>query len=271
MRFACTGWAAAGLLGVLVAAAACSGSGEAAAGRQCSGPFEEDTSARARYDYAPDRTSLHGHPLETQLLALDVVARPGRESELQRLLKRQSELKRILFTMRSLERARVAGWAIDWTVDDEAQPAANRLGWIGWIWLTGDEPPCSQSARIADSHPDLEIRTGAAHTHQELLDAAEPLATQTEIEQQAGIACTGREPTVDMHANRLNIVVYVYFFYYEEIKGLTPSQKYCEQESLRWSGQTTAEIERDIEDSLRAHISVPFAITIGADDMLDAG
>ena len=179
-------------------------------------------------------------------------------STAERLLDRKLELDRILYSIRSLERSRVAGWSVD--IDDRADQ-------VGWIWLTGDEPPCSESARIADSHPDLEIRTGAAHTHQELLDAAEPLATQTEIAQQAGIACTGREPTVDMHANRLNIVVYVYFFYYEEIKGLTPSQKYCEQESLRWSGQTAAEIERDIEDSLRAHISVPFTVTLGVDDM----
>ena len=185
---------------------------------------------------------------------------------MERLLEREPELDRILYSIRSLERSRVAGWSVD--LDERADQ-------VGWVWLTGDDPPCSQSERIADSHPDVEIRTGAAYTHQELTEAAKQINVTAEMAQDADIACAITEPSVDMHANRLNIVVYFYskIFYHLDLWVLNPSQEYCEEERLRRSGQTAAEIEREIEDSLRAHISisVPFTITLGSSLQLDAG
>ena len=256
MSFRMMGQTAGVLLALLTGLAGCRGDaglGDAGLGSECSGPLKEAARPPVPYDFSSTSEgraaigSLRSHYLSRYNLHLPA-------STVERLLEREPELDRILYSIRSLERSRVAGWSVD--LDERADQ-------MGWVWLTGDEPPCSKSERIADSHPDVEIRTGAAYTHQELLDAAEPLATQAEIAQQAGIACTGREPTVDMHANRLNIVVYLPRRPREPEQGSLNWPEDCEQESLRRSGQTAAEIEREIEDSLRAHISVPFTVTLG--------
>ena len=255
MSFRKMGRVAGVLLALLTGLAGCRG--DAGLGSECSGPFKEAPWGPAAHEHRlwdpasrEHRLLGYGSARVAQFMSEHTVT----ASTAERLLDRKPELERILYSIRSLERSRVAGWSVD--IDDRADQ-------VGWIWLTGDDPPCSESARIADSHPDLEIRTGATYTHQELLDAAEPLATQTEIEQQAGIACTGREHSVDMHANRLNIVVKRPHRPRKPIQGSLNWPEDCEQENLRRSGQTAAEIEREIEDSLRAHISVPFTVTLG--------
>jgi len=88
------------------------------------------------------------------------------------LLEREVELEGILFSIRSLERSRVAGWGVDVNCVDKPAGKEVRQEQTGWVWLVGDEPPCEDSVRMAEGHPDVEIRTGAAHTHEELLEIA---------------------------------------------------------------------------------------------------
>ena len=77
--------------------------------------------------------------------------------EAQRRLDRIQPLQDILAEIRSLEEARLAGWGID-----------HAGVFTGWVWLTGDQPPSTAAASIAEAHSDVEIRTGAAHTYNEL-------------------------------------------------------------------------------------------------------
>ena len=80
--------------------------------------------------------------------------------EAQRRLDRIQPLQEILASIRDLEGARLAGWGID-----------HQGAFTGWVWLTGDQPPSTEAARIADTHSDVQIRTGADHSLAELLAA----------------------------------------------------------------------------------------------------
>ena len=74
-----------------------------------------------------------------------------------RRLDRVDELQEIIASIRELEVARLAGWGID------------HDGVFGaWVSLVGDELPRPAVARIAGNHADLEIRTGAVHSYEEL-------------------------------------------------------------------------------------------------------
>ncbi len=74
-----------------------------------------------------------------------------------RRLDRVDELQEIIASIRELEVARLAGWGID-----------HDGGFGAWVWLVGDELPSPAVARIASGHADLEIRTGAVHSYEEL-------------------------------------------------------------------------------------------------------
>ena len=81
-------------------------------------------------------------------------------AEAQRRLDRIQPLQEILASIRDIEGVRLAGWGID-----------HQGTFTGWVWLTGQQPPSGAAAQIADSHTDVEIRTGAGHTLTELLAA----------------------------------------------------------------------------------------------------
>ncbi len=85
--------------------------------------------------------------------------------EAQRRLDRIQPIQQVLDQIRSLESTRVAGWGIDHTG-----------AFTGWVWLTGDQPADPDATDIAHAHPDVEIRTGAAHTYDELLTAQRAFA-----------------------------------------------------------------------------------------------
>ena len=87
--------------------------------------------------------------------------------EAQRRLDRIQPLQEILASIRTIESARLAGWGIDHTGT-----------FTGWVWLTGDQPPTAAASRIAGGHTDVQIRTGATHTHAELLAAQTGLFQQ---------------------------------------------------------------------------------------------
>ena len=89
-------------------------------------------------------------------------------TEAQRRLDRIQPLQDILAEIRSHETARLAGWGIDHTA-----------AFGGWVWLTGDQPPTTDAAATADAHTDVQIRTGATHSHAELLAAQTGLFRNT--------------------------------------------------------------------------------------------
>ncbi len=74
-----------------------------------------------------------------------------------RRLDRIDALQEIIASVRELEVGRLAGWGID-----------HEGNFGAWVSLIGDEPPSPAAARIAGSHDDLEIRTGAVHSYEEL-------------------------------------------------------------------------------------------------------
>lgn len=85
-------------------------------------------------------------------------------AEAQRRLDRIQPLQEILASIRGLEAARLAGWGID-----------HGPSFGGWVWLTGDDPPSTAAAVVAAAHADVRIRTGANHSHAELLAAQQGL------------------------------------------------------------------------------------------------
>ncbi len=85
-------------------------------------------------------------------------------AEAQRRLDRIQPLQEILASIRGLEAARLAGWGID-----------HGPSFGGWVWLTGDDPPGAAAAAVAAAHADVRIRTGADHSHAELLAAQQGL------------------------------------------------------------------------------------------------
>ena len=75
------------------------------------------------------------------------------QTEASRRLERIGAIQEILASVRGLEAARTAGWGID-----------HRGSFVGWVLLTGDEPAGAEAAEMADTHNDVEIRTGAQHS-----------------------------------------------------------------------------------------------------------
>ena len=87
--------------------------------------------------------------------------------EARRRLDRIDVLQVPLALIRGLEAERLAGWGID-----------HRSGFTGWVLLTGDEPPGSDSIAVADAQSDVEIRFGAQYSYAELLDAQRKLSAE---------------------------------------------------------------------------------------------
>ena len=120
-------------------------------------------------------------------------------AEAQRRLDRIQPLQEILASIRDLEAARLAGWGID-----------HGPSFGGWVWLTGDDPPSAAAARVAAAHADVEIRTGADHSHAELLAAQQSLfrngATgRVNDGPAAGVARMVTYTGIDMAANAVRI------------------------------------------------------------------
>ena len=84
--------------------------------------------------------------------------------EAQRRLDRIQPIQEILASIRDLESSRLAGWGID-----------HSGTFKGWVWLTGNQPPSAGAASIANTHADVEIRTGATHSYAALLAAQDGL------------------------------------------------------------------------------------------------
>jgi hypothetical protein len=102
------------------------------------------------------------------------------QTEASRRLERIGAIQETLASIRGLEAARTAGWGID-----------HRGGFTGWVLLTGDDPAGAESAAVADTHSDVEIRTGAQHSYTELQAAQRNLSAQLFAAQSTGSGALG--------------------------------------------------------------------------------
>lgn len=82
------------------------------------------------------------------------------EAEAQRRLDRLDGIYDVIGSIRTMEAGRLAGWGID-----------HEGRFTGWVWLTGSGAPSAGATAAAAAHADVEIRLGAAHSLQDLLDA----------------------------------------------------------------------------------------------------
>ena len=175
--------------------------------------------------------------------------------EAQRRLDRIQPLQTILTSIRAVEATRVAGWGIDHTGT-----------FTGWVWLTGDQPPSAAAARIADTHSDTEIRTGATRS------LAELLAAQTGLFQQVGptghitggpesltqVKSIVSYTSVDMRANAVEI-------------GIDPGLAIAAPGDLTGPGSVAVTDETlqaritEVTQQLQNHINVAYFVADGRD------
>ncbi len=118
-------------------------------------------------------------------------------AEAGRRLNRIGLLQEVMGSIRVLEGSRIAGWGIDHGEDFGA-----------WVWLAGDEQPSVKASRVAAAHDDVEIRTGATHTYEELRaaqDRIDPALITDGPEVRSKIAAIVVYTGVDMAANSVKI------------------------------------------------------------------
>ena len=116
-----------------------------------------------------------------------------------RRLNRVASLQEAMGSIRALEGSRVAGWGVDHGEDFGA-----------WVWLAGDAVPGVEAARVAAAHDDVEIRTGANHTYEELLaaqDRIDPKLVEDDPEVSSKIAAMVVYTGIDMAANSVKIAI----------------------------------------------------------------
>ncbi len=116
-----------------------------------------------------------------------------------RRLSRIALLQEAMGSIRALEGSRVAGWGID-----------HGEGFGAWVWLAGDDEPSVEAARVAAAHDDVEIRTGATHTYEELLavqDRIDPTLITDDPETSSKIAAMVVYTGIDMAANSVKIAI----------------------------------------------------------------
>ncbi len=106
-------------------------------------------------------------------------------------------LQEAMGSIRALEGSRVAGWGIDHGEDFGA-----------WVWLAGDEDPGEEASRVAAAHDDVEIRTGATHTYEELQaaqDRIDPTLITDDPEVSSKIAAMVVYTGINMAANSVTV------------------------------------------------------------------
>ncbi len=116
-----------------------------------------------------------------------------------RRLSRIASLQEAMGSIRALEGSRVAGWGIN---------HGNDFG--AWVWLAGEEAPGVEAARVAAAHDDVEIRTGANHTYEELQaaqDQINPMQIKGDPEIRSKIAAMVVYTGIDMTANSVKIAI----------------------------------------------------------------
>ncbi len=117
--------------------------------------------------------------------------------EAERRLNRIASLQEAIGSIRALEGSRVAGWGI-----------GHGENFGAWVWLAGDEQPSDEAALVAAAHDDVEIRTGATHTYEELQaaqDRIDPALVVDDPEVSSNIAAMVVYTGIDMAANSVTV------------------------------------------------------------------
>ncbi|WP_419837281.1 trypsin-like serine protease [Candidatus Poriferisodalis sp.] len=117
-------------------------------------------------------------------------------AEAQRRLERIPRLQELMAALRTAEAPRLAGWGID-----------HQGPMTAWVWLTGGQPPSEAAAAIADAHTDLQIRTGAAHSHTALLAAQDRFGDGSGITTVGAVGNTGQAPSGSDWLDELSSIV----------------------------------------------------------------
>ena len=180
-------------------------------------------------------------------------------TEAQRRLDRIQPLQDILAEIRSHERARIAGWGIDHTAT-----------FTGWVWLTGNQAPSAEAARIADAHSDVQIRTGATHSRAELLAAQTGLFGSGATGQTTGgpesLAQVKRIVTytdIDMRANALEIGI-------DPALASTVPGGPMDPDPAAVTDETLQTKITEVTQELQEHIHVTYSVEDGREISLDA-
>ncbi len=117
-------------------------------------------------------------------------------TEAQRRLERIPKMQEVIASLRNAEASRLAGWGID-----------HHGPLTAWVWLTGDEPPSTASTAIADAHTDVQIRTGATHSHAELLAAQDRFGNGGDIKSVGAVGQTGESTSGSDWLDELSSIV----------------------------------------------------------------
>ena len=179
-------------------------------------------------------------------------------TEAQRRLDRIQPLQEILASIRDLESARLAGWGID-----------HGSSFGGWVWLTGDDPPDAAAAAVADAHADVRIRTGADHSHAELLAAHQRLFRNGAVGRvndgpASSVAAMVTFTGINMAANAVRV-------------GIDPALAASVPGGLTDTGPATVTDETfqtkaaEVTEQLRGHINVNYVVEDGRGLSIHAG
>ncbi len=178
------------------------------------------------------------------------VARPEARQRLARIPQLQALLDDIL----EIELDRLAGLGID---------HYDTFG--AWVWLTGSEPAGGRTLEIADGNPDLEVRTGAAHTYFELHDAVEEaddiLGVGPITHESGGLDWLVHFIDVNILTNSLEIGVDPGHETRTLRISVDPDRPKATNEEVRAAVAT-------IEEALEGRVSVPYTVTDGRTDAL---
>ncbi|MCY3893147.1 MAG: trypsin-like serine protease [Acidimicrobiaceae bacterium] len=153
-------------------------------------------------------SSTHGAEASSETAVPAIASYAGEysvsEAEAGRRLARLDAITDVLRSIREIESGRLAGWGID-----------HEGTFTGWVWLTGNDEPSSGASALADAHADVEIRRGAAHSLQQLLDVQGSFGNGSSVGAIGRVADTSDTTTdysdivtfteVDMTANALHI------------------------------------------------------------------
>ncbi len=170
-------------------------------------------------------------------------------TDAKRYLERIWPVKEILISIMELEASRVAGLGID-----------HGAGFTAWVWLTGDDPPGVEAARLADAHGDVQIRTGARYTYKQLRTAQTALDFDVIVElasnreEAARVADMVIYTDVDVRSNSVEVGI---------DSDLMSGQRIRRRASDPLTDEDLTVIADRFADTIKHHLSVDVQVTLG--------
>ncbi len=171
--------------------------------------------------------------------------------EAERRLDRVAPLQKLLASIREVEGLRLAGWGID---------HGDRF--VAWVWLSGDDPPSEEAARIAASHDDVEIRVGATHTYEELRVAQDKISNELvegafgSADPDPGVSTSVAFTGIDMEANSLKVAI-------DPVLSVRRERRAAGSNSERVSDQVFSKEAQRLAEVLRNRLGVRVTIADG--------